>query len=321
MPPPDRSPLPVAVQATNDESAAGFLIRVALANLMPVPQLLLSIGVGARRMLRTADVEVAAWMTHVHPQWYEFRVPLTRRVDKRLETLFLGQRWRSREGMRRSRLQVCPACIREHRIVRMEWDLTCYCACPDHGLVLLDHCFCCGRSIDSHRPDLDVCTCGHYLTGVGGERVVADALAIQWCEWVAHTIRPDSCPCPDLPRAARRILSGMSVDGAARLIVALAGGARAVASAKQSSVEPWLPTRAVAELMTRGMRNLIDFAEERRLALSEPIWAVRDLTSLALDGLTDVDRARAIWLLTSLRGIRVPMRISVALDRQPDLFL
>ena len=313
------APLPTSVIPDDAESVEGFLIRVARANHITVPQLLGRMGIPSRRALNALDIDMVAWMTQVPRSWIEHRVPIVRRNGDGKALLFVGQMWGAESALRRHRQQVCPKCIRENGFARLTWDVTRCSACPEHGIVLQDHCPHCGRSIDPHRPALDVCVCKHVLFGTRLTPQAAELPLLAWCEWVSHALVPTQPPGSLMPREAQRVLEGMSVGGASTLVAAFAGGKRESSFARFSAVQPWMPTTLVAQQTSLAVHRFLAFATGRRLE-SEHQLAIDDILKLASHGLTATDRARAIWLLTALKGRRVSYRRIRAATRQPDLF-
>ena len=79
------------------------------------------------------------------------------------------------------RPRVCPACLRERCIWWAVWDLTLLVSCPIHGIMLIDTCAACGRTL-SWRPAPDRCVCGQDLrelkTVVAPARLVSLSAAI-----------------------------------------------------------------------------------------------------------------------------------------------
>lgn len=320
MQPIELAPLSIVIPPDDRASAAGFLLEAALGNGMTLAGLWATLGLGHRGRPRPEHVPLLAWYTHAPASWLGWRVPLARRLDDRRVYELFGQMWHGEGALRKRRAQHCPICLRMHGPIALEWDLACVCACPEHGVVLQDHCAACGHSIELFRPSWDVCICGHYLTSAAETPVVADLAALRWCEWVAHAVHPELHDLPILPREVLRGLHGLSVDGASRIVIAFGGGQRRLDSLRLSAAQRWLTTAAVHDVVSAGMARFQEFILTRRLAGGMPALAVADLMNLAVVGLTAGDRTRAAWLIGLLNGHRVPRRVQAAATRQMDLF-
>ncbi|WP_413816725.1 TniQ family protein [Piscinibacter gummiphilus] len=320
MAPVDLQPLPVVVSPREFESASGFILRAARSNGMRTSGIHAALGLPARRTLGRSEIPLLAGLTQASPSWFEWRMPDIVWRDGYRELRLFGQAWNADWSLRRSRQQMCHECLRSEGLSQYVWDLTLYCACPDHGILLQDHCGHCGQSLQVNRPSWDVCNCRHYLVTVGSRPPAASQEVLDWCRWISHALNPAEHPSPHLPRPLANFLSGMSVDGASRILLAFAGGTRVLSSTRQHAVQPWLPTAAIAEIVHQGMRQLTAFTQTNSQSSALPVVGVEDILRMAALGHTEVDRARAAWVLRRLKGHRAPLRRHRDLDVQPDLF-
>lgn len=320
MSPADAVPLPTRVQSDPRESASSFLLRVMTANHITPWQLYSAAGRPRPRALHDEDIGALSHATQTPAQWFEWRVPQTTRIDGEVHSRLFGQSWRHGWMLRRVRQQVCPACLRDHGLARWEWDMAAFCACPEHGVVLQDHCEHCHQSLGANRPSLDVCRCRHYLSQRHAPPTLADPLLINWCEWISCRLRLDGPSRPTLPSGLAPVLAGLSIDAATRVVAAFAGGARQMETGKLNSSQPWLTTAVVARVMSQGLNTLAAFTGAGSPHCELTAQGIADLEDLAIGGLTTQERSTAAWLLRKVRGRRLRPRAVMAMAQQGDLF-
>lgn len=156
--------------------------------------------------------------------------------------------------------RVCPACLREPvPFERLVWSFRPLVVCPEHGVMLVDRCPACGRSLSALRMDLRRCRCGSDLslatTVMAGE--CASALSRELICWLAGA----RLPSIGLPRPVL-FLWLTKVHGAAL---------RTPVFLKQSCLELGLPESpadeslawsAAARLIQRWPTELESFLDE-----------------------------------------------------------
>lgn len=313
---------PLAIQVLPDdaESALGFVFRVALENRCSLRLLSRSLGLANGQLATGGHAEQFANIARVPVSWMSWRLPVAARVDGQVQVHLFGQRWRPEGGLRRSRWQHCTQCLRQKTPMPLFWEISYFCVCPEHGTVLDDSCPHCGRSIDLLRPGWDVCSCGHYLTAGKSPSVLAEPGPLALAEWIRHSLQPDIHPPSTVALGVRRVLDGMTVDGAMRLVLALGGGYPALARARHVNPQPWVTSRSVHHVLGSGSKALEAVAERGRMPASMADVAMADLMNLAAHGLTAADRGRAAWLLRQLQGHPRPRRAYRTEPRQLDLF-
>jgi hypothetical protein len=62
--------------------------------------------------------------------------------------------------------RVCPGCLAEDGISRMEWEVKSNRACPRHRCLLVTRCPDCARWLAWHTSEITTCACGMELTGI-----------------------------------------------------------------------------------------------------------------------------------------------------------
>lgn len=311
--------LPVELTPHPDESAGGFMLRVLTANGANPRELLALVRGSVRRQLAAADAALFRDLTGVDQVWFEQRIPQDRRGDRWMEVKLFGSRWRDDWTLRGQHGQVCPVCLLEFGYARLAWDLTAFVACPIHGRLLLDRCDGCGRALQPHRPAVDVCRCGSFIEASASDEQGVSGEVLAWCQWLAESL---GCALGNLPRppAPNRLLGGLSLDGAYRLVIALGGGTRELRGASMNSVCWWLSTEAVAQALGAGL-DVLRQLETGRMALPQQGLGCGDaLAEQSLRGVTLADRhAAAGWLAKLKLPSRWRNRKAV-IHQQGDLF-
>lgn len=88
-----------------------------------------------------------------------------------------------RHGMDPSRfkgptMRCCPLCLKEESFHRSFWSLNYVCACPKHGVQLIDHCPRCGNEQRLNRCKVHECECGFDLRRVPVVEVEAELIRL-----------------------------------------------------------------------------------------------------------------------------------------------
>ena len=199
----DARPLLAAVPSpAHGEHAAGYHRRLALANgFTTLRQMRLATGIGALSPLSA-------------PATWSLLRDATGLADDAIASLSWGSpdggraQWLyvwgnpiRRRDLDLSRMRNCPRCLVTNGIVRAEWSVRSYTACPVHGTRLLDACSGCGRvlSLDG-RTDLFACGgCGADLLAAETERAGDEEIALSAA--LSRAFRRDAKPTggADLP--------------------------------------------------------------------------------------------------------------------------
>lgn len=136
------------------EGPLGYVLRMTEANRYPSIRFLMPRWIGTRDAQRTRErvakvantlgisIEgiTAAGGLPASDKWATFGPHLVsaRHLDLR-------------------RPKICPSCLRECCVLRAEWDLTLWQACPKHGCGMIFACPACGRPLSWRRPRVDRC--------------------------------------------------------------------------------------------------------------------------------------------------------------------
>lgn len=301
--PVDLQPLPVAVEASDEESGLGFLLRCAHANGIALQFLANHAGVRSLRWMVPRDIETLAYLAGVSPNWLGQRVKTRRQVNGRRQYSYLGWEWGSIASLRVKQPQVCPECLAEYAICRAEWDVAMIFACPVHRALLIDRCSHCGMRLTWLRPAIDVCCCGRYLRRSGREHHLSRD-EMPWCQTLSarlegkHLARAVELPTIQLPEWIFHV----TPDGASRLVHALGALSKPGQCLSSAKVVEIPSPFELAEVIERGLargrmllEQSIEFRRSMRVLIYEP-----GLQRLARQGVVFEDQQAAAQLMKSL---------------------
>jgi len=312
--------LPIPEAPPPEESAGGYMLRLLSLNGANVSEVLAMHRQSRRRHLHISDVELFSKLSGVSSDWFDHRTPRPYADDRWREVALFGFSWREDWLLRGQRQQICPLCLNERGIARLEWDLVAYSACHIHKVILQDTCRSCEGAISPDRPALDICNCGGFVAKNDNQTVAACESLVTWTAWLSHKLLSTSHASEpvELWQLTPQI-EGSSPDGAYRIVHAFAGGVRAFRGELLRSAAPWLSSRQVSDLLTRGLRTLAAAAGTSAvegLAAGTP----DALAEQAARGITATDRAIAARILRRLR-VKVRRRHSDGrLRTQGELF-
>ena len=314
-------PLPVRVVPDDEESGLGFLLRAAHRNGLTLHALLAWLGIKSPQSIRSTDVPLLAFVSAVPQAWLSARLVLRRRVEGFMRSEWFGVEWANPLALRGSTPQYCASCLRENTICRANWELSGAFVCLRHRCLLCDQCAHCGSKVSWLRPAIDVCSCGHYLTG-SSEVERADDTDIVWVEGLTDRGGGVRQHAPLLARPSW--LNAMSADGVFSVIYAM--GIRERPSCRiayRAALRPPSPER-VAEIIRRGLTrlNTVGTLQDSCDTETRDLVYEQGLERLVTRGTTVADRDIALGLLGWLDGVL--RRRSNASGRRPrgqlDLF-
>ncbi len=158
-PPPPR-PLPVTPEA--DESARGFMLRVAARNQCSTENIAQWLGLSRPAALLAGDTTLAGHLLDLPPE------QLARMgFQEGDEGWVLGHKLHT-EQLFNSKRVCCPDCLAEKPYHRRIWDLRQVDVCPRHSRQLIDRCPDCGMVIRwTSQWYLLFCNCGTRLDQPG----------------------------------------------------------------------------------------------------------------------------------------------------------
>jgi hypothetical protein len=299
----DYSPFPVRVEADDDESGMGFLLRVASRNGVPLQALLRLAGTTKSRWTKPSSIPTLAHVAGVSSEWLRHRLVVERSDRGSRFSEWRGALWSFPLCFRGMKTQYCDACLRERCRCLAGWELSGAFACLQHRRLLKDRCPHCGRPVPWTRPTIDVCACGRYLTieAAGDD---ANAWQLAWTSSIlarttdiaaAHDQRIELPPC----------LRQLSPDGLLAIVYSF--GIRENEDSRVSGADTVLapsPSQ-VAVIVQRGLGRLQDIrpfedACSRRL---RGVVHVEGLERLGRRSASSSDRAAAIALRDWVTGV------------------
>lgn len=308
------SRLPIQVAPHPFESASGYLLRALGRNGASVDEAMSFCRTLRRSRPLSSDVDLLAELVGVPTAWLADRTPVWQMRDQWLEARLFGCSWRQPWLLRGIHQQVCPACLEERGVARLEWDLLAYPVCHLHDRPLHDACGVCGRAISPTRPALDVCDCGAYLTAGSEPAGAAPTAVLRWCSWLSKQLLSEE-PGPDFTAlgAIAPQLRGASPDGAFRMIFVFGGGTKAYRGARIRGKQAWLGSQAVGALIDEGLEALRAAAVGQRSGLSGS--ASLSLTEQTVAGVTAWDCAIAA---REMRNLKLGRRWRDSVPRCPS---
>lgn len=149
--------LPVSLRPLVGETLLGYLMRLSQRNVVPnAVQLLRSCGLRPRLSYTDGELVLMATEFGVAPQQLAAINPTRAAAAPLLRMKFL----------RRGCQAVCPQCLRQDEYLHQAWQHELVCACPQHGIRLVEACPTCDAPLASARERISVCGCGQALSAV-----------------------------------------------------------------------------------------------------------------------------------------------------------
>ena len=197
--------------------------------------------------------------------------------------------------------QICPLCLQTSRYCQAAWSISGFCACPRHGVSLMDRCPRCEAPITWDRPDVDICRC-RYPFACEPSNLQHDLVrAVSWSSWLGSRLNHGSqehLPPPELPSW----MADLSIDGAWRIVQAFGLLKGPLEVLRQRDLTRLRSPTEICAIVNRGLERLVDFAHS-------PSWHARLTGVVHVQGLrrlterspTIADREVASQLLDMLR--------------------
>lgn len=297
-----RDPLPVLVQANDDESGLSYAMRALHANGLSLERAMHWLGIKSWCALNRQELILLAWHLSVSPDWLIWRslIPRTNGTFKTFSLLgckFVGASLRHSKNT-----AICPECVRSRGFCRASWLLRCIVVCSEHGLPLVDRCLRCQQQIKWFRPSIDVCNCGRYLVRSHEQDQVTDEQT-SWARWIEWRIGVYNGPAGNrFVTHIPQILNEMSLDGAMRLVMSFG---LLEDSLKAVRVNTWaaLSNESVARVISRGLARLhrldssLDLLGDVGSLVHMPI-----LERMRSDGVDSTDITNASVLVSALKN-------------------
>lgn len=244
--------LPVRVEPASAESGFGYLLRAARANGLTLGSMFEGVGLPRALWMSEHGLAMLAHATETDFGWLRSHCVVAGCRDGHRFAEWRGQLWACPLSLRGARPQVCPICLREGRPCLLEWEMAGVAVCVRHRAVLIDSCVHCGRRLSWWRPAIDICSCGHFLSGE--DEAVANDAVVGWTEML---LGKASRACVFANRFEfPRWLDVLSADGL--LAVGFAFGIRREPLERVTSAAARVPpsSRDMAAVIERGVTRL-----------------------------------------------------------------
>jgi hypothetical protein len=296
----DFKQLPLAAAMCDLESCMSHTLRVLRANGVPMRRGLEWLGVPMNKPLRLAELRALAWALRVPHDWLLVRAHL--RPEHRDQRWYrLGTHLLSGSACAPARTaRLCARCVQQAGACNLSWTLRLVPGCARHRSLLLDSCPRCGQAISWDRPSVDICRCGHYFNARETQRSMPTTV-VDWVQWIECRLPSGNGDtsrerAPGLPR----LLDGMSLDGAIRLVEAF-GLFRRAADQPRVALAAARSSLGMSEVIERGIERLklID-ADPRRILELAPTLHLAAIERLRADAVSEADAACAALLLRVL---------------------
>jgi hypothetical protein len=174
-----RACLPLRLALGDEESLAGFLVRLGERNQGQVRTMLNAArAAGApywssgAMLEREIDLDGLAWMSGVPAD--RLAAAAFPQAGPRLNLFGTGKV--HRRHLTTSERRVCPACLEEDGYHRRLWHLAVAASCPQHAVRLIGDCAACGGRLRWGNGKLASCLCGWELQRARAEFVERDRL-------------------------------------------------------------------------------------------------------------------------------------------------
>lgn len=213
--------LPIHVSTYDDESSLSLLYRTAQANGVDLADLKRWLGIPAWTPMPAACVPSLAWSCSAPiEQFARNSVQLSQRHRER-RYLLQGHEFGKGAINFSCRARICPLCVKRKKYARSSWQLRPICGCVEHSCVLLDRCPACAAQLDWHRPAIDICHCGQFLTAQTVLPPPLCPVVSRWIDWTEARLRYPDAVIPAESFGLPRLLTSLSIDGAFHFIVTI----------------------------------------------------------------------------------------------------
>lgn len=149
-----RGRLPLRPSAWRDESAGGYIRRLATANHVGDAAALIRLANSLRQ--ENELYSIAGYVSEQHGKMHSLLGHTADEVLHRGASVLKSMRY-----TRGTCAACCPDCLEEQAYWRVGWEQLFVVYCDRHDLLLLDRCEVCGRRLSPWGVPLGRCNCGH----------------------------------------------------------------------------------------------------------------------------------------------------------------
>jgi hypothetical protein len=246
--------LPIKLPQFEQEAGLSFIFRNLNANGVSLTEAQHWLSVGTVAPMARSELPLWAWATSTDRGWLCDNTVIVNRGHGEIKYGFKGHEFGVGSVASYHSARICPKCIKQGRFHRLSWQLACVPGCVIHDQVLIDRCAFCGRVINWHRPAVDVCSCGRFLTVENNMHELQPSLSA-WIRWIESRlinrdgfVSPQDFGLPDF-------FGSLSIDGGTR--VSVAAGLLPHSNAAPGTESKLSRTSlGMAEIITRGLNRL-----------------------------------------------------------------
>lgn len=258
------STLPVKQTVREDESGQSFLYRTFASNALSFRHVGHQLGIKNWIPLPEQLVAKLSLLCGCGPHDLMQRWCIACRSAQGRHYRFMSHRFGEGSLSVARSARICPICVKRSKYAKAAWLLKGTVGCFEHGILLREQCPRCNRLIRWHRPAIDVCECGHFLTNFSDAHLLPSTIA-NWSQWLQ--LRFDKKPVMASDFNLPRGLDGLSLDTCFRLIFAFGllerpDASLAHANSKARSCE------GMSEVIRRGIDRYLALETEEMNAAS-----------------------------------------------------
>lgn len=246
--------LPISLPQFEQEAGLSFIFRNLNANGISLNEAQHWLAVGTVAPMTRSELPVWAWATSADRGWLCDNTVICNRSIGQVKYGYKGHEFGVGSVALYHSARMCPKCIKHGRFHRLSWQLAGVPGCVIHQQVLIDRCPYCERVINWHRPALDVCSCGRFLTVENNMHELQSSL-LSWIRWIESRlinqdafVDPQNFGMPDF-------FGSLSIDGSTRVTIA-AGLLPDSNAAPRTASKLSRTSLGMAEILTRGLNRL-----------------------------------------------------------------
>lgn len=293
-------PLPIKVEAADDEAGLGVLCRVLFANGISFREARYWLGLKSWNPIKAQDIKLLAWIASVTQSWLAQRTVISLEQGACRSYGLMGHLFCEGAIDYHHSAKICPLCVKRKKYHRVTWQLRCVCCCIEHGLILSERCPHCGNLIRWNRTAIDICSCGGFLTTVGTQSDLPQHVQ-NWVEWVETRLLHAEFSKPASNYGLPAFFNSLSIDGAFRVVLAVGLLPEMISHPAQASTSAKTST-GMAAIVSRGVERLHSLGNELADIRSlEPVMHVPTLERMRTIAASVADANCASVLLNYLR--------------------
>ena len=242
-----------------NESAMGFCLRTAEANLVNLHWLRRAVGLSETNQFTSKQVPRLAWTLQCQQQWLADAVGQNKLADGIQEIQWHGHQIYSAGHLRKTWPQVCPKCIHVFGYCNRLWDLSPVTVCPIHCCPLIDRCLNCKAKLGWDRPGIAICCCKYSITKKNSEEPSLKSSKVVLAKLLATAVRGENLDRYVQELGLPKFFIGLSLGGVLGILDAFGRQEQEFKVQSASSLIRARPTDDWSEIVDRALIRLKEF--------------------------------------------------------------